>query len=92
MGCLQPTLRPRHSTGLDDDELEASAVDRARTAEARETILERKLVADICRVGIAPRGVRLPDLDHPVRNGLAGTVEQATREDDRPGISVVDEA
>ena len=75
---LQAAVRPRHAAGLDGDELEAAAVDRARAAEAVNPSSSGS--SSRCRrVRVAPGGVRLPDLDHPVGHGLAGAVEQDAR-------------
>ena len=47
--------------------------------------------AVVDRMGIATRSVRLPGLDHAVRHGLAGSVEQRAVDADRTRVGRVDD-
>ena len=89
---LEPAVHPRNATRLHGDELEAAGVHGSRATEAGEPALERKLLAIVRGMGVAAGRVRLPDLDHPVGDGISRAVEEHASDADRARVRLVHEA
>ena len=77
--------------GFTVDEREAAVALGARPPEAGESGLERNLLAIVRGMRVATRCVRLPDLDHAVRDRISGAVEKDARNANRARVGLVDE-
>ena len=83
-----PTERDRASPSRTRSAPRRRSPDRPKPVNAG---LERELLAIVRRMRVATRRVRLPDLDHAVRNRIPGAVEEDARDADRPRVGLVDE-